>query len=112
MDLVGKRCWGKLGCPFLAKNPVEGTTISPSQNLSCVQTEIKNPQKRIIQTIMVSTRSSDYAAIGSGGNGIGGKSQLSRLLARGLPPGGEEEKDNDSTPVAFDANDKDGGKIV
>jgi hypothetical protein len=33
-------------------------------------------------------------------------------LARGLPPGGKEEKDNNSTPVAFDVNDGDGGKVV
>jgi hypothetical protein len=39
-----------------------------------VQIEIKTPPKKIIQTIMVSTRSSDYAAIGGGGNSIGGKS--------------------------------------
>jgi hypothetical protein len=61
---------------------------------------------------MVSTRSSDYAAVGGGGNGLSGKSQLSRLLARGLPPGGEEEKDNDSTPVAFDVDDGNGGKVI
>jgi hypothetical protein len=39
-----------------------------------VQTEIKKSQKKIIQTIMVSTRSSDYAAIGGGGDDIGCKS--------------------------------------
>ncbi len=61
---------------------------------------------------MVSTRSSDYAAISGGSDGIGGKSQLSRLLAREPPPGGEEEKDNNSTPVAFDVNDGDGGKVI
>ncbi len=61
---------------------------------------------------MVSTKSSDYAAIGSGGNGIGGKSQSSRLLARGPLPGGKEKKDNDSTPVAFDVDDGDGSKVV
>ncbi len=27
-------------------------------------------------------------------------------------PGGEEEKDNDSTPVAFDVDDDNGGKVV
>jgi hypothetical protein len=61
---------------------------------------------------MVSTRSSDYAAIGGGGDGIGGKSRSSRLLARGLPPRGKEEKNNDSTPVAFDVDDGNGGKVV
>ena len=48
---------------------------------------------------MVSTRSSDYVAIGGGNNGIGGKSRLSRLLARGPPPGGKEEEDNESTQL-------------
>jgi hypothetical protein len=61
---------------------------------------------------MVSTRSSDYAAIGGGGDGISGESQSSRLLARGLPPGGKEEKNSDSTPVTFDVDDDDGGKVV
>ncbi len=61
---------------------------------------------------MVSTRSSDYAAIGGGGDGIGGKSRSSRLLARGPLPGGKEEKDNNSTPVAFGVDDGDGGKVV
>ncbi len=60
---------------------------------------------------MVSTRSSDYAAIGGGSNGIGSENQSSRLLARGLPPGGKEEKDNDSTPVAFDVDDGNGGTV-
>jgi hypothetical protein len=86
--------------------------LSPSQNLLCVQTEIKKSKKRVIQTIMVSTRSSDYVAIGGGGDGIGGKSRLSKLLARGLPLKGEEEKDNDSTPVVFDVNDGNGGKVI
>ncbi len=72
----------------------------------------KNPKKRIIQTILVSRRSSDYAAIGSGSNGISSKSQLSRLLARGPPPGGEEEKDNNGTPVAFDVDDVNGGEVI
>ncbi len=61
---------------------------------------------------MVSTRSSDYAAIGSGGDGVGGKSRSSRLLARGPPPKGKEEKDNDSTPVAFDVNYGNGGELL
>ncbi len=61
---------------------------------------------------MVSTRSSDYGAIGGGGDGISGESQSSRLLARGQPPGGKEEKDNDSTPVAFDVDDGNDGKVV
>ncbi len=60
--------------------------------------------KKIIQTIMASTRSSDYAAIGGGGNGVGSGSQSSRWLARGLPPGGKEEENDDSTPVAFDVD--------
>ncbi len=68
--------------------------------------------KTIIQTIMTSTRSSDYAAIRGGGNGIGGGSQSSRRLASGLPPGGEEEEDDDSTPVAFDIDDGNcGGQV-
>ncbi len=33
-------------------------------------------------------------------------------MARGPLPGGKEEKDNDSTPVAFDVNDGNGGKVV
>ncbi len=61
---------------------------------------------------MVSTRSSDYATIGGGSNGIGGKSRLFRLLAKGPLPGGKEEKDKDSTPVVFDVNDGDSGKVV
>ncbi len=36
---------------------------------------------------------------------------MSRLLARGPPRGGEEEEDNDSTPVAFNVNDGNGGKV-
>ncbi len=60
----------------------------------------------------MSTGSSDYAAIGGGGNSIGSKSQLSRLLARGPLPGGKEEKDNNSTPVVFDVNDGNGGKVI
>jgi hypothetical protein len=77
-----------------------------------VQTEIKKSQKRIIQTIMVSTRSSDYVVIGGGSNDIGGKSRSCRLLARGPPPRGKGEMDNDSTPVAFDVNDGNGGKVI
>ncbi len=60
---------------------------------------------------MALTRSSDYAAIGGGSNGIGSGSQLSRWLARGLPPKGKEEEDNNSTPVAFDIDDGNGGKV-
>ncbi len=60
---------------------------------------------------MASTRSSDYVAIGSGGNGIGGRSGSSRRLERGPQPGGEEEDNNDSTPVVVDDNDGDGGKV-
>ncbi len=58
---------------------------------------------------MASIRSSDYVAIGSGSNNIGGGSQLSRQLARGLLPGGKEEEDNNSTPVAFSVNDSNCG---
>ncbi len=36
---------------------------------------------------------------------------MSRLLARGLPPRGEDEEDNDSTLVAFDVKVGDGGKV-
>jgi hypothetical protein len=60
---------------------------------------------------MTSTRSSDYAAIGGGGDGVGSKSQSFRQLAGGLPPGGKEEEDDDSTPVAFDVNDGNGGQV-
>jgi hypothetical protein len=56
---------------------------------------------------MTSTRSSDYAAIGGGGDGIGGGSQSSGWLARGPLPGGKEEEDNNSTPVVFDVDDGD-----
>jgi hypothetical protein len=60
---------------------------------------------------MTSARSSDYAAIGGGGDGVGGRSQSSRQLARGLPPGGKEEEDDDSTPAAFDVDDGNGGQV-
>jgi hypothetical protein len=60
---------------------------------------------------MTSTRSSDYATTGSGGNGISSGSQLSRRLARGLLPGDKEEEDNNSTPVAFDVDDGISGKV-
>ncbi len=60
---------------------------------------------------MTSTRSSDYGAIGAGGNGVGGGSRSSRRLARGPPPGGEEEEDDDSTPVAFDVDDGNDGQV-
>jgi hypothetical protein len=60
---------------------------------------------------MTSTKSSDYVTIGSGGNGVGSGSRSSRRLARGLPPGGKEKDDNNSTPVAFDVNDGNGGKF-
>jgi hypothetical protein len=60
---------------------------------------------------MVSTRSSDYAAIGGDGDGISGGSQLSRQLARGPLPGGKEEEDNNITPVVFDVHDGDGDKV-
>jgi hypothetical protein len=67
--------------------------------------------KKIIQTIMTSTRCSDYAAIRGGGDGIGGGSPSSRRLARGPPPGGEEEEDEHSNPIAFDVADGDGGQV-
>ncbi len=61
---------------------------------------------------MTSTRSSYYGTIGGGSNGVGSKSRSSRWLARGPPPGGKEDKeDEDSTPVAFDANDGDDGQV-
>jgi hypothetical protein len=60
---------------------------------------------------MTSTRSSDYVAIGGGGDGVGGRSRSSRWLARGPPPGGEDEEDAHSTPVAFDVNDGNGGQV-
>jgi hypothetical protein len=112
-DLVRKRCGGKLGwsdlsnsCQKLSVKYYNTLTIS---RCACEQ-RWKN-HKKIIQTIMTSTRSSDYAAIWGGGNGDGSRSQLSRRLARGPPPGGAEEEDNNSTPVAFDVNDGDGGKV-
>ncbi len=60
---------------------------------------------------MASTRISDYAAIGSGGAGISNRNQLSRQLARGPLPGGKEEKDTNSTPVVFDVDGSNGGKV-
>ncbi len=36
---------------------------------------------------------------------------MSRLLARGPPPGGKEVEDNNSAPVAFDVDDGNGGKV-
>jgi hypothetical protein len=60
---------------------------------------------------MTSTRSSDYAAIRGGGDGVGGGSRSSRRLARGRPPRGKEEEDDDSTPVAFDVDDGNGGQV-
>jgi hypothetical protein len=74
-----------------------------------MQTEIKN-YKKIIQTIMTSTRSSDYAAIRGGSNGVGGRSRSSKRLARGPLPRGKEEEDNNSTPVAFYVVDGNGGQ--
>jgi hypothetical protein len=112
-DLVGKCCGGKLGWSDLSI-PCQKLCVRyyHPHKTCCVCKQRSKNKKRIIQTIMVSTRSSDYAAIGGGSNGIGGKSQSSRLLARGPPPGGKEEKDNNSTPVAFDVDDSDGGKVV
>jgi hypothetical protein len=60
---------------------------------------------------MTSTKSSDYEALGGGGDGGGGGSRPSRLLARGPPPGGKEKEDNNSTPIAFDVNDGNSGKV-
>jgi hypothetical protein len=60
---------------------------------------------------MASTRSSDYAAIGGGGNCISNRSRLSRRLARGPPPRGKKGEDNNSTPVAFDVDAGNGGEI-
>jgi hypothetical protein len=70
-----------------------------------------NNFKKNIQTIIASTRCSDYVAIGSGGGGICGGSWLSGWLARGPLPRGEEEEYNDSTPVAFDFNEGDSSKV-
>ncbi len=67
--------------------------------------------KKIIQTIIMSTRSSGYAVIGDGGDGVGGGSRSSSWLARGPWPGGEEEEDDDSTPVAFDIDDGIGDQV-
>jgi hypothetical protein len=114
MDLVGKRCGGKLGWSDLSI-PCQKLCVRyyhPHKTCCACKQRSKNPKRRIIQTIMVSPRSSDYVAIGGGGDGIGGKNRSSRLLARGPPPGGKEEKDNNSTLVAFDVNDGDGGKVV
>jgi hypothetical protein len=113
MDLVGKCCGGKLGWSGVSI-PCQKLCVRyyhPHKTCCACEQRSKNHKKRIIQTITVSTRSSDYAAIGSGGDGIGGKSQSSRLLARGPPPRGEEEKDNNSTQVAFDVDDGNGGKV-
>ncbi len=70
-----------------------------------------NRDQKITTKSFTSTRSSDYAAIGGGSNGIGSGSQLSRWLARGLPLGGKEEEDKDSTPIAFDVDFCNGGKV-
>ncbi len=59
----------------------------------------------------MSTRSSDYAAIGGGSNGVSGGSQLSRWLARGPLPVSEEEEDINSILVAFDVDDSGGGEV-
>jgi hypothetical protein len=60
---------------------------------------------------MMSTRSSDYASIRGGGDGVGGRSGSSSRLARGPLPWGEEEEDDDSTPDAFDVDDGNGGQV-
>ncbi len=77
----------------------------------CLCEQRSKHHKNIIQTFIASTRSSDYVAIGGGSNGISGGSESSRWLARVPPPGGKEEEDNDSTPVAFDVDDSNGGKV-
>jgi hypothetical protein len=112
-DLVGKHCGGKLGWSDLSDS-CQKLSVKYYNNLAiscCACKQRWKNHKKIIQTIMTSTRSSDYAAICGGGNGGGSRSRLSRRLARGLPPGGEEEEDNNSTPVAFDVNDGNGGKV-
>jgi hypothetical protein len=114
IDLVGKCCGGKLGWSDLSI-PCQKLCVRyyhPHKTCCACKQRSKNQKKRIIQTIMVSTRSSDYVAISGGGNGINGKSRLSRLLARGPLPRGKEEKDNESTLVAFDVDDGNGGKVV
>jgi hypothetical protein len=102
--------WAGQICPCLAKKLrvryYNTLTIS-----CCACKQRSKNHKKIIQTIMVSTRSSAYAAIGGGGNGLSGGSRLPRRLARGPPPGGKEEEDNNSTPVAFDVGDGDCGKV-
>jgi hypothetical protein len=113
MDLVGKRYGGKLGWSDLSI-PCQKLCVRyyhPHKTCCACKQRSKNPKKRIIQTIMVSTRSSDYAAISGGSNGISSESRLSILLARGPPPGGKEEKDNNSTPILCDVNDGNGGEV-
>ncbi len=101
--LVGKCCGGKLGWSDLSI-PCQKLCViyyHPHKTCCACKQRSKN-HKKIIQTIMVSTKSSDYKALSGGRNGVGGGSQSSRWLARVPPPGGKEEEVNDSTPVAFD----------
>jgi hypothetical protein len=105
--------WEKLGWSDLSI-PYQNLCVRYCNTLTtscCVCKQRSKNHKKIIQTIMASTRSSDYAAIGSGSDGLGGGSQLSRQLARGPPPGGKEEEDINSTPVAYDDDDNGGGEV-
>ncbi len=111
--LVGKRCGGKLGWSDLShslpKTPYK-YYHTPTKAVVRANRDQKITKKNV-QTIMTSTRSSDYVAIGGGGDGVGGGSQSSRLLVRGPPPRGKEEEDDDSTPDAFDVDDGNGGQV-
>jgi hypothetical protein len=71
--LVGKCCGGKLGWSDLSI-PHQKLHVKYYNTLTKAVVHANRDQKiskKIIQTIMTSTRSSDYAAIGGGGNGIG-----------------------------------------
>jgi hypothetical protein len=76
MDLVEKFCGGKLGWSDFSI-PRQKLHVRYYNTLTKPVVRANRDQKitkKIVQTIMGSTRSSYYVAIGSGGNGIGGKS--------------------------------------
>jgi hypothetical protein len=76
MDLVGKRYGGKLGLSDLSI-PCQNLHVRYYNTLMiscCACKQRSKNHKKIIQTIMESTRSSNYVAIGSGGNGLSGSS--------------------------------------
>jgi hypothetical protein len=88
--------WADQIYPFLAKNSV-CKYYNTLTNAVVRANRDQKITKKFIQTIMTSTRSSDYAVIKGGGNGVSGRSQSSRQLARGLFPGGKEKEDIRST---------------